>query len=67
MINNFTQFKLIFSEKRLINKEFKIRRDYKLTPDGPSDSIIKNLLNFSKSLSVVTDNHTGNVHMILLN
>ena len=67
MINNFTQFKLIFSEKRLLNKELKIRRDYKLTSDGPSNSVIKNLLNFSKSLSVVTDKHTGNVHMILLN
>ncbi len=34
---------------------------------APSDSIIRNLLNYSKALSVLSDKTTGNVHVILLN
>lgn len=32
----------------------------------PSDSVIKNLLNYSKALSVSSDS-TGNMHLVLLN
>lgn len=34
---------------------------------NPSDAVIKNLLNYSRALTALSDKHTGNIHMILLN
>lgn len=34
---------------------------------NPSDTVISNLLNYSRALTALSDKHTGNIHMILLN
>ena len=67
MTHNFTHLKINFSESKILKGEVKLRRNPSAEPKGPSDSVIKNLLNFSKSLTIVTERHSGNVHMILLN
>jgi|GEM_PF-5713594 len=66
MINNYTQIQLNITEY-ISRLEEKYSPENEL-PDfeGPSTSVINNLLNYSKALSVVTDN-SGKVHMVLLN
>ncbi len=34
---------------------------------NPSDAVIKNLLNYSRALTALSDKHSGKTHMILLN
>lgn len=34
---------------------------------NPSDAVIRNILNYSKALSVLSDKLTGNISLILLN
>lgn len=66
MTKNYTQYNLNISEYKSREDE---RRYNSEVPEivEPSDSVIRNILNYSKALSVLSDSHTGNVHMILLN
>lgn len=66
MTKNYTQYNFNISE-------YKVREDENLykheVPEKvePSDSVIRNILNYSRALSVMSDSHTGNMHMVLLN
>lgn len=67
MTNNFTHLNLRFDIVDLRNHELQLRGVKRNENPGPSESVIKTLLNYSKALTVLSDKHTGNVHPILLN
>lgn len=66
MTNNYTQIQLNITEYFSRLEEKYSPEDEMLEFDGPSISVIDNLLNYSRALSVVNDN-SGKVHMVLLN
>lgn len=66
MIRNFTHFKFngSINEGKLENENHESSNHDK---SGPSESVIKNILNYSKALSALKNNLTGNISLILLN
>lgn len=64
MIKNFTHLKLSESNSRRMRR---IMEKNDSQQSNPSDSVIRNLLNYSKALTVLSDKHSGNVHLVLLN
>lgn len=65
MIKNYTRIHFNSSEYKAREEERVFERNVPEISD-PSDSVIKNLLNYSKALSVASDS-SGNVHLVLLN
>ncbi len=64
MTKNFTHLKFD-SENNSSNEQDEFC-DNKMK-ESPSDSVIRNLLNYSRALSVFTVKLTGKAHMVLLN
>ncbi|MFH1119412.1 MAG: hypothetical protein V1775_06280 [Bacteroidota bacterium] len=63
-----------FTHKDLLHVPIKLKNGYSLYPirtnplnASPSEVTIRNILNYSKALSVVPDSLTGNFSLILLN
>lgn len=66
MTKNYTQYHFNISEYKSREEESYFKLDVPERVE-PGDSVIRNILNYSKALSVMSDKHTGNVHAILLN
>jgi len=63
-----------FTHKELVHVPARLKNGYNLNPvrtspsnSSPSDAAIRNILNYSKALSVVPDSLTGSFSLILLN
>ncbi|GEM_PF-2415244 len=67
MTNVFTHFNLRFDIADLNLNSVQLRGDEHENQSLPSESVIKNLLNYSKALSVIPERYTDKVHLILLN
>lgn len=65
MTKSYTQIHFNISEYKAREEEKYIGHNIPEISE-PSDSVIKNLLNYSKALSVSSDN-AGIVHLVLLN
>ncbi len=64
MTKNFTHLK--FDSEKNSSKEHDEFCENEMK-ENPSDSVIRNLLNYSRALSVLTVKLTGKAHIILLN
>lgn len=67
MTNNFTHLNSRFDIAGLKTRDSQLRGDEQNGQSGPSESVINNLLNYSRALSVMSDRLSGKVHLILLN
>ena len=67
MTNVFTHLSLRFDFADFNISNVQLRGNEHELQSGPSESVIKNLLNYSKALSVIPDKGSDKVHLILLN
>jgi hypothetical protein len=66
MTINFTHFKVRFDNTDLNKTNLQLKGE-NFDESEPSKSVIRNLLNYSKALSVIPESNSDKVHLVLLN